>query len=89
MKTCNSCNHCSRQTPNNQGWCNRNVGTDNKPVLVKLDGPECRDYWTGKLWRDGFGFQYRYDWQTNSFICDQTGRSLEFKYLETLREISQ
>lgn len=86
MNTCNTCNHCSRLTPNNQGWCNQT--SDKRPVLVKLDSPGCDRHFEGQLWRDGFGFQYRYDWQSNTFICDQTGHGLEVKYLETLRKIS-
>ena len=85
MKTCNSCNHCSRLTPNNQGWCNQT--NDKRPVLVKLDTPGCDQHFEGKLWRDNFGFTYRYDWQMNKLVCDQTGQTLDIGYLNLLRLI--
>lgn len=87
MATCRTCNHSGLCGHEGYAYCNKDIPKEKSFAFVKQDQMACDQYWNDQdnaLWRDSFGYEYRYDWQTNRFICDQTGKTLDFEYYERL-----
>ena len=86
MATCSTCKHLGLCGHEGYAYCNKDL-KEKGLVFVKQDQPACDQYcydWDGTLWKDSFGYEYRYDWQTNGFVCEQTGKTLGFEYRKRL-----